>query len=90
MGLGRMVAVTGLRDEDSAMKRSGRYSERNLALTGVAQLVGCPPAMRRVTGSSPCQGACLGCRFCLPSGRGGCFSPILMFPSHFLLPFPIH
>ena len=42
--------------------------EYTLTLTSVAQLVGRHPTKRKVAGSIPGQGTCLGCRFSLQSG----------------------
>ena len=33
----------------------------NFALAGVAQWIGCRPANKKVAGSIPSQGTCLGC-----------------------------
>ena len=40
-----------------------KKKKNQLALTGVAQLVGCCLAKRKVAGSILFQGACLGCGF---------------------------
>ena len=69
------------------------WKKVTFAMAGVAQLVGRHPTKWRVTGWSPSQGTCLGCRFSPRSwweATTQCFSLTLMFLSLSLsLPLPL-
>ena len=59
-------------------------SHLSLALTSVAQWVGCCPIMQRVAGSIPSQGTCLGCSLS-PQRQPIDVSLLLFLPSFPLL-----
>ena len=73
------------------MAQPNLVKKYSLVLTGVAQLVGHHPSKRKVTGSIPCQGTCLGCGFGPRSGHIGeaSDSDFFLTPLFLSLPFSL-